>query len=113
MKPENVLLDMQGPLGPGGAHPALLTDFGVAKLIDSPRRTRATKIIGTPDYLAPEIVEGLPRARPSTSTPWRPSCTNSSPDSPRSAAATPARSYGATSPRPSYRCPGSPTSCGS
>ncbi|GHJ36461.1 serine/threonine-protein kinase [Streptomyces sp. TS71-3] len=60
VKPENVLLDMQGPLGPGGAHPALLTDFGVAKLIDSPRRPRATKIIGTPDYLAPEIVEGLP-----------------------------------------------------
>ncbi|QYX79684.1 serine/threonine-protein kinase [Streptomyces akebiae] len=60
VKPENVLLDMQGPLGPGGAHPALLTDFGVAKLIDSPQRTRATKIIGTPDYLAPEIVEGLP-----------------------------------------------------
>ncbi|MCS0602558.1 serine/threonine protein kinase [Streptomyces sp. LP11] len=60
VKPENVLLDMRGPLGPGGAHPALLTDFGVAKLIDSPKRTRATKIIGTPDYLAPEIVEGLP-----------------------------------------------------
>ncbi|MGW0902776.1 serine/threonine-protein kinase [Streptomyces sp. NPDC002853] len=60
VKPENVLLDMQGPLGPGGSHPALLTDFGVAKLIDSPRRTRATKIIGTPDYLAPEIIEGLP-----------------------------------------------------
>ena len=32
VKPENVLLDMQGPLGPGGSHPALLTDFGVAKL---------------------------------------------------------------------------------
>lgn len=60
VKPENVLLDMQGPLGPGGSHPALLTDFGVAKLIDSARRTRATKIIGTPDYLAPEIIEGLP-----------------------------------------------------
>ncbi|MGW5480233.1 serine/threonine-protein kinase [Streptomyces sp. NPDC004008] len=60
VKPENVLLDMQGPLGPGGAHPALLTDFGVAKLIDSPRRIKATKIVGTPDYLAPEIVEGLP-----------------------------------------------------
>ncbi|MCX5200872.1 serine/threonine protein kinase [Streptomyces sp. NBC_00237] len=60
VKPENVLLDMQGPLGPGGAHPALLTDFGVAKLIDTPRRTKVTKIIGTPDYLAPEIVEGLP-----------------------------------------------------
>ncbi|MCX5382130.1 serine/threonine-protein kinase [Streptomyces sp. NBC_00083] len=60
VKPENILLDMQGPLGPGGAHPALLTDFGVAKLIDTPRRTKATRIIGTPDYLAPEIVEGLP-----------------------------------------------------
>ncbi|MEU8464852.1 serine/threonine-protein kinase [Streptomyces sp. NPDC029003] len=68
VKPENVLLDMQGPLGPGGAHPALLTDFGVAKLIDSPRRAATggragaptTRIIGTPDYLAPEIVEGLP-----------------------------------------------------
>ncbi|MEU9605182.1 serine/threonine-protein kinase [Streptomyces sp. NPDC048057] len=60
VKPENVLLDMTGPLGPGGAHPALLTDFGVAKLIDTARRTKSTKIIGTPDYLAPEIVEGLP-----------------------------------------------------
>ncbi|MGW1431400.1 serine/threonine-protein kinase [Streptomyces sp. NPDC002431] len=60
VKPENILLDMEGPLGPGGAHPALLTDFGVAKLIDTPRRTKSSKIIGTPDYLAPEIVEGLP-----------------------------------------------------
>ncbi|MDJ1137585.1 serine/threonine-protein kinase [Streptomyces iconiensis] len=60
VKPENVLLDALAPAGPGGAPPALLTDFGVAKLIDSPRRTRATAIIGTPDYLAPEIVEGLP-----------------------------------------------------
>lgn len=60
VKPENILLDMEGPLGPGNSHPALLTDFGVAKLIDTPRRTRTTKIIGTPDYLAPEIVEGLP-----------------------------------------------------
>ncbi|AJT66762.1 serine/threonine-protein kinase [Streptomyces chattanoogensis] len=60
VKPENVLLDMQGPLGPGGAHPALLTDFGIARLVDAPGGTRSTKVIGTPDYLAPEIIEGLP-----------------------------------------------------
>ncbi|MGW1376608.1 serine/threonine-protein kinase [Streptomyces sp. NPDC002446] len=82
VKPENILLDMQGPLGPGGAHPALLTDFGIARLVDSPRRPlplgappgagrgtsaggssvplRSSKVIGTPDYLAPEIIEGLP-----------------------------------------------------
>ncbi len=60
VKPENVLLDTAAPAGPGGTPPALLTDFGIARLVDAPRRTRATRIIGTPDYLAPEIIEGLP-----------------------------------------------------
>lgn len=71
VKPENVLLDARGPAGPGGAPPALLTDFGVAKLIDAPRRVarapqnataggRPKSVIGTPDYVAPELVEGLP-----------------------------------------------------
>lgn len=70
VKPENVLLDAHGPEGPGGAPPALLTDFGVAKLIDAPSRApqppagaripSQRRVIGTPDYVAPEIVEGLP-----------------------------------------------------
>ncbi|WP_419995416.1 serine/threonine-protein kinase [Streptomyces boninensis] len=73
VKPENVLLDSSAPIGPGGAPPALLTDFGVAKLIDAPSRAPQAaagapgaripaqrRVIGTPDYLAPEIVEGLP-----------------------------------------------------
>ena len=74
VKPENVLLDTQAPAGPGGAPRALLTDFGVAKLIDAPRRAvraaqggsggavghRPQSVIGTPDYVAPELVEGLP-----------------------------------------------------
>lgn len=71
VKPENILLDANGPAGPSGAPPALLTDFGVAKLIDAPRRGaraasaaasggRPQSVIGTPDYVAPEIVEGLP-----------------------------------------------------
>ncbi|MEE1937843.1 serine/threonine-protein kinase [Streptomyces sp. TRM 70361] len=60
VKPENVLLDVHAPAGPGGAPPALLTDFGVAKLIDAPSRGGGSRVVGTPDYVAPEIVEGLP-----------------------------------------------------
>ncbi len=63
VKPENILLDQGSSPGPGGAPRAKLSDFGIARLVDAPRRTRATRIIGTPDYLAPEIIEGLePRA---------------------------------------------------
>ncbi|KWX02286.1 Serine/threonine protein kinase [Carbonactinospora thermoautotrophica] len=51
VKPENILLDQSHCL-------ARLTDFGIARLADAPHRTRATRIIGTPDYLAPEVIEG-------------------------------------------------------
>ncbi|WP_194904875.1 protein kinase domain-containing protein [Catenulispora rubra] len=54
VKPENILLDHSG-----GALVPRLADFGIARLVDGPRRTRATRIIGTPDYLAPEVIEGL------------------------------------------------------
>ncbi|WP_062203737.1 serine/threonine-protein kinase [Streptomyces sp. NBRC 109706] len=55
VKPENILLDnsKEQPT-------ALLTDFGVAKLIDEPRHGGRSGVVGTPDYMAPEIVEGLP-----------------------------------------------------
>ncbi|MBB1254290.1 serine/threonine-protein kinase [Streptomyces alkaliterrae] len=52
VKPENILLDE-------ATRSALLTDFGVAKLIDEPARG-GSRVVGTPDYVAPEIVEGLP-----------------------------------------------------
>ncbi|WP_052848381.1 serine/threonine-protein kinase [Streptomyces avicenniae] len=55
VKPENILLDIRD-----GATTALLTDFGVAKLIDEPRHGGRSGVVGTPDYMAPEIVEGLP-----------------------------------------------------
>lgn len=53
VKPENILLDTSD-----GNLRARLADFGIARLVDGPRRTRATRIIGTPDYLAPEVIEG-------------------------------------------------------
>ncbi|MGK5529467.1 serine/threonine-protein kinase [Streptomyces sp. URMC 129] len=56
VKPENILLDTTAP-----EPRALLTDFGVAKLIDEPHRHGGKGgVVGTPDYMAPEIVEGLP-----------------------------------------------------
>jgi len=52
VKPENVLIDAVGR--------GRLTDFGIARLVDGPKRARATRIVGTPDYLAPEVIEGCP-----------------------------------------------------
>ncbi|WP_165990332.1 serine/threonine-protein kinase, partial [Streptomyces sp. YIM 98790] len=59
VKPENILLDTSGP-----EPVALLTDFGVAQLIEEPRRGTAGGVVGTPDYMAPEIIEGLPSRAP-------------------------------------------------
>ncbi|MFF4687713.1 serine/threonine-protein kinase [Streptomyces sp. NPDC001307] len=56
LKPANVLL-MQAD---GQMHP-MLTDFGIARLADSPGLTRTQEFVGTPAYVAPESAEGRPQ----------------------------------------------------
>ncbi|WP_306986668.1 serine/threonine-protein kinase [Streptomyces canus] len=56
LKPANVLLRQYG----GEMHP-LLTDFGIARLADSPGLTRTQEFVGTPAYVAPESAEGRPQ----------------------------------------------------
>ncbi len=49
VKPENILLDTEGS--------PRLTDFGIARLTHGPTLTKLTGLIGTPEYLAPELAE--------------------------------------------------------
>ncbi|MFH9013706.1 serine/threonine-protein kinase [Streptomyces sp. NPDC017943] len=56
LKPANVLLKQYD----GQMHP-LLTDFGIARLADSPGLTRTQEFVGTPAYVAPESAEGRPQ----------------------------------------------------
>ncbi|MGW0614307.1 protein kinase domain-containing protein [Streptomyces sp. NPDC002788] len=56
LKPANVLLQQYD----GQMHP-LLTDFGIARLADSPGLTRTQEFVGTPAYVAPESAEGRPQ----------------------------------------------------
>jgi eukaryotic-like serine/threonine-protein kinase len=50
VKPSNVLLDAGGN--------AALADFGLARMVDSTRVTDTGVLLGTPHYLAPELVAG-------------------------------------------------------
>jgi len=51
VKPSNVLLDDEGI--------AALTDFGLARAKDWTRITHADQVLGTPHYVAPELIAGL------------------------------------------------------
>lgn len=55
VKPSNVLLDADGS--------AALADFGLARAADSTRLTREGQLLGTPFYLAPELIEGQEASR--------------------------------------------------
>lgn len=50
LKPENCLLDVRGNL--------VLTDFGLSKDIGNENEDKCNSIIGTPEYMAPEILKG-------------------------------------------------------
>ena len=58
VKPANVLVDRNGS--------SLLTDFGLAKGPALTALTRSGQIVGTPQYLAPELVNGTSEATPAS-----------------------------------------------
>ncbi|MEU6342868.1 serine/threonine-protein kinase [Streptomyces sp. NPDC046977] len=57
IKPGNVLIDTRGRV--------VLTDFGIAAIQDSAALTMAGMLIGSPDYMAPERIEGRQQGPPS------------------------------------------------
>ena len=57
VKPSNILLEGDGA--------AALSDFGIARAADSTRLTEDGQLLGTPHYLAPELVEGRDATRAS------------------------------------------------
>lgn len=53
LKPENVLITERG--SEAVAH---VTDFGLARLTGVAAQTRSSRLVGTPDYVAPEVLSG-------------------------------------------------------
>ncbi len=61
LKPGNVMMD--------GAQPVII-DFGIAHIPDSTRLTKTGLVMGTPGYLAPEVIEGSPSSGASDVHSW-------------------------------------------
>ena len=59
IKPSNVLMEGRAPI---------LIDFGLARVADDPKLTHTGWLLGTPGYLAPEILYGDDATRPPTCT---------------------------------------------
>ncbi len=58
VKPANILLGTDGEHISGTSVRARLSDFGIVRLIDSPRMTSPELTVGTASYLAPEQARG-------------------------------------------------------
>ena len=54
IKPENILLDKRDNV--------LLSDFGIALVVQSSRSQNTQEVIGTASYMSPEQIQGKPRA---------------------------------------------------
>jgi serine/threonine protein kinase len=52
LKPENVMIDRQGNV--------IVMDFGLARAADDPKLTKTGAVLGSPLYMSPEQMEGLP-----------------------------------------------------
>jgi eukaryotic-like serine/threonine-protein kinase len=53
VKPANIMIVRRA-----AGEVAMLTDFGIAKILDAPSLTLTAQIFGTPGYIAPEYIEG-------------------------------------------------------
>lgn len=61
VKPSNVVMEGRTPV---------LIDFGLARVADDPKITLTGWLVGTPGYLAPEILEGAPATTASDVHSW-------------------------------------------
>jgi serine/threonine protein kinase len=55
LKPDNILLQLQD-----GRLDTRLTDFGIARVLNTPSLTTPHAVVGTPHYMAPEAFHGAP-----------------------------------------------------
>jgi len=61
LKPENVLMDLVVDQVTQGRRVPKLTDFGISTIASAGRRSHRTGAIGTPEYMAPELIgDGVP-----------------------------------------------------